>query len=267
MCKAQKAAQSQDAKNWPEDCAENSGPQREQFKAEDFLPFQFDFAEHFGVMISVFAAVLVLVAFVIGATFVGAEWNSGGMMNLLLWRPRRMPVLLTKLGVLLGGMLAVGVLVGAAWTAAFWVIGKYDGELGKLTSGVWRSFAISGARALALVLVFAAFGFALASLGRHTAMALGVAIGVGLASEIGLRIVFGIIQYPFGERWMLSTYAASWMEKSVTFRDYSTCDFRLGECNPKELIVTWHQSAWLFGVAFVVLVGAALWSIRRRDVT
>ena len=29
-------------------------------------------------------------AFVIGASFVGAEWNSGGMMNLLLWRPQRL---------------------------------------------------------------------------------------------------------------------------------------------------------------------------------
>jgi hypothetical protein len=33
------------------------------------------------------------------------------------------------------------------------------------------------------------------------------------------------------------------------------------------MIITWHQSAWLFGAALVVLIGAALWSIRRRDVT
>ena len=39
----------------------------------------------------------------IGASFVGAEWNSGGMMNLLLWRPQRLKVLSTKLAALLAG--------------------------------------------------------------------------------------------------------------------------------------------------------------------
>jgi hypothetical protein len=33
------------------------------------------------------------------------------------------------------------------------------------------------------------------------------------------------------------------------------------------MIITWHQSAWLLCAALVVLVGAALCSIRRRDVT
>jgi hypothetical protein len=66
---------------------------------------------------------------------------------------------------------------------------------------------------------------------------------------------------------MLSTYVAAWMEKSLTLRDYPTCDFSLGECKPKEMIITWHQSAWLLCAALVVLVGAALCSIRRRDVT
>ena len=39
-----------------------------------------------------FAAILALVGFVIGASFVGAEWSTGGMMNLLLWRPKRLTV-------------------------------------------------------------------------------------------------------------------------------------------------------------------------------
>ena len=58
-------------------------------------------------MITTLAALLALVAFVIGASFVGAEWNSGGMMNLLLWRPQRLQVLGTKLAALLVGLTAL----------------------------------------------------------------------------------------------------------------------------------------------------------------
>jgi len=54
-------------------------------------------------MVTTFAAVLALVAYIVGASFVGAEWSSGGMMNLLLWRPRRLQVLGTKLAVLRRG--------------------------------------------------------------------------------------------------------------------------------------------------------------------
>ena len=53
---------------------------------------------------------------------------------------------------------------------------------------MWQSFALDGARGIGLILAVAAIGFGLASLGRHTAMALGAAIGVFVISEIGLRI-------------------------------------------------------------------------------
>ena len=122
-------------------------------------------------------------------------------MNLLLWRPRRLPVLLTKLAASCSAACsAVTVVFGALWTAAFWAIGKFDGNIGKLTSGVWQSFALAGARGVGLVLAVAAIGFGLASLGRHTAMALGAATGVVVVSEIGLRIALPLMQVPFPDR-------------------------------------------------------------------
>ena len=41
----------------------------------------------------------------------------------------------------------------------------------------------------------------------------------------------------------------------------------MGECQPAKLLVTWHQSALAVRPAAAVLVGGALWSMRRRDVT
>ena len=71
------------------------------------MPYQFDFREEFGAFISIFAGILALFGFVVGASFVGAEWNTGGMMNLLLWRPKRLPVLFTKLAALLSAVLGL----------------------------------------------------------------------------------------------------------------------------------------------------------------
>jgi hypothetical protein len=189
------------------------------------------------------------------------------MMNLLLWRPRRIPVLVTKLGVLLGSILGVAALIGALWTAAFWAIGRYDGQLGTLTSGVWQSFGLTGVRGVTVVLLAATVGFCLASIGRHTAMALGVGIGVAVVSEIGLRIAFELVQVRFGERFTLSTYLIAWFGKKATLYDYRACEFAQGQCNPGELVITWQHAGLLFAVVLALALGGAFWSMRRRDVT
>jgi len=266
-CEALKAGGATDLDmRYGPNCGKDYAPTREMFSAENYLPFEFTFRDEFGPSVMVFSAAVALVAFVIGASFVGAEWHSGGMMNLLLWRPRRIPVLLTKLGVVLATMFGVTVVLGALWTVAFWLIGRYDGVLGKLTAGVWQSFALTGARGATLVLLAAAIGFGLASLGRHTAMALGVGIGGIVVSEIGLRIALQIVEVPFADRYVVSTYVTAWLNKEFTLYDYRSCAFSMGQCNPAELTVTWQHSAIVFGVALALVLGGAIWSMRRRDI-
>jgi hypothetical protein len=70
------------------------------------------------------------------------------------------------------------VLTVAGWTGAFWTTASYRGSTANMTSGV--SFALTGLRGLALVLAAGVVGFALASLGRHTALALGDALGLAV---------------------------------------------------------------------------------------
>lgn len=248
-------------------CDEITGPPPGTYDMDWYLPYEFDFRKQFGTFVSVFASLLALFAFVVGASYVGAEWSSGGMMNLLLWRPRRLAVLFTKLGVLLGTVLGVGAVFGAAWTATFWAIGRYDGRLGHLTSGVWRSFALDGARGLGLALAAGAIAFGLASLGRHTGMALGAAMAAGVISEIGLRIVMSIMDVTFGDRYVLSTYAISWLMKEYKLTDWSSCDYVAGACEAKEFIVTWQDSAVVLGTGTALILVAAVWLMRRRDIT
>jgi ABC-2 type transport system permease protein len=268
-CEAAKARGEDITQRFPPNCGDDPqfAPQPEWFDASWSLPYEFHFRDQFGIFISVFAGILALFGFIVGASYVGAEWHSGGMMNLLLWRPRRLPVLFTKLGVLLGGVLGVTVVLGALWTIAFWFMGKYDGRTGKMTQGAWESFALSGARGVGLVLAVTAVAFGLASAGRHTAMALGVAIGLGVVSEIGMRIALGIAGVPFGDRWVLSTYAMAWFEKRWELQDFQSCNFTMGECQPDTFVVTWQQSALVFGVGTAAVLAAAVWLMRSRDIT
>ncbi|ASW56969.1 ABC transporter permease subunit [Plantactinospora sp. KBS50] len=251
---------------YPPDCGEGFLPRREEFQTDWYLPYQFNFREEFDTFLSVFAGIFVLFAFIVGASFVGAEWSTGGMMNLLLWRPKRLTVLGTKLAALLTGMLGLALGLGALWTLAFWLIARYRGTTGKLTSGLWQSLGLTGARGLGLVLAVAVIAFGLASIGRHTAMALGVAVAVGVLSEIGLRTVLHVAGVHFADRYVLSSYALSWFLKKWPLQDYAACDFAQGVCRPAEYVVTWQHSAWVFGLGTLAVLVTSLWLMRRRDV-
>lgn len=252
--------------DFSEDCEAYPPPSREDFLVEWYLPPTFDFRNEFGEYILAFAAILAVIAFVLGASFVGAEWASGGMMNLLLWRPQRLRVLLAKAAALLTGVTGFTVVAALAWTAAFWVIAKYRGISVGMTSGAWKSFALTELRGLLLVLVAGLVGFALASVGRHTAMALGAALGVVVVGQFGLGMVLMMANVRYFEMWLLPTYVLAWIQKKVTLIDYNSCDYSAGYCQPKTMDIVWQDAGLLFSAIVVLLFGVAMWMMRRRDI-
>nr|MDT0660233.1 ABC transporter permease subunit [Micromonospora sp. DSM 115978] len=266
-CERAKADGTATEDRYPADCADIADPPRDAFQAEWYMPATFEFKDEFGSTVTTLAAILALVGFVVGASFVGAEWSTGGMMNLLLWRPRRLQVLLTKLAALLAGLFAVTVVTAAAWTAAFWAIGSMRGTTAGMTAGTWQSFALTGLRGAVLVLIASAVGFAVASFGRHTALALGGAIGVIVVGQFGLGILLSMANVKFIEAWLLPTYLLAWMDKSVELENWNACNFSMGQCEPDKLELTWQHSSLLFGVALLISLGAATWAMRSRDIT
>jgi ABC-2 type transport system permease protein len=256
------------ASDFPPDCAQMYTPTREDFDYRWNMPATFDFRDKFGDLVTAFAAVLGLMAFVIGASYVGAEWNSGGMMNLLLWRPQRLRVLGTKLLALLVGLAALTVVAAAAWTGVFALIANLRGSTASMTSGAWQSFAIMEVRALVAVLVAGAIGFGLASIGRHTALALGAAVGVAVVLQFGLYVVLSMAKVKFAEVLLLPLWAAAWMKKSFEIQDYNSCDFSgYNGCEPAKLTLTWPMAGGLMAIAVVLVVSAAMWTMRSRDIT
>ena len=160
-------------------------PQREWFQAEQFMPPTFNFRNDAEDFVVTWAILLAMFSFIIGASFVGAEWRSGAMMNLLTWRPQRLQVLGTKLMALLASLAAFSVVSFGLWTAAMVGIASAHGTMEKMTNGAWQSYGLTGLRGLGMILAFGAVGFGLASIGRHIGLALGMALGVIILASSG----------------------------------------------------------------------------------
>ena len=253
--------------NWGGNCDNIWTPTPEEFDYNWFMPQSFEFVPEFPDMISVFAVVLAAAAFLIGASFVGAEWNSGGMMNLLLWRPQRLRVLGTKLGVFLGWLTGVALLLAAVWTGVFRLVAEFRGTTDKLTPGAWQSLGLMGLRGLALIVVSGALGFALASLGRHTGMALGALIGIG-AVQIGVYVVAQLAGAKYPDAFLAPLWGFAWLYKEFELEDYNSCNYSsTAGCELDKFTLTWQAAGTGMAVLAVIVVGAAMWTMRKRDIT
>jgi ABC-2 type transport system permease protein len=236
-----------------------------------FLPRTWTFATDGQTTIVLFGGVLALFGFAVGASFIGAEWHSGGMMNLLLWRPRRVALLAQKLGALLLAVLASGLALGALWALMIWGIVSTRGEMGHMTSGLWQSYALTGARSVALALAATAVGFAIASIGRHTATALGVAVGYVVLIEAGGLILLSMLNVARPERFLLSHYVAAWLLQTQHYAGATVCTGLAGGSSNCVTQGSWAMrpgsAAEVLGILTAALLVWASVSFWRRDVT
>lgn len=244
------------------------GPRPEDFRPEYYMPSTYDFKAAFVGMATVWAMIMAFVGLIIGASYVGAEWSSGGMMNLLTWQPRRVRVLGTKLLTLAGVMAAWSAIIFVAWVGLQWLIGTFRGTTAGMTSGTWQSFGLTGLRGIGLILGGAIFGFVLASLGRRTAVAMGVLIALIIVAQFGLTLILFAARVPFPTLYFFGNHLTAWMEGHTRVYDESSgaCNFNFGTCEPPYIDLTWQMSGGIVGAVLLVLVGAAMLQIKRRDV-
>lgn len=233
---------------------------------QDFLPASFNLARTGPDLFRALGAMLALFGFAVGASFIGADWSSGGVITLLLWRPRRIAVWLGKLASLLLGVLGVSAVFSALWYATLWVLASRGGSTA-MTGGELRSLGLTDLRAVVLALAAATIGYAVSSLGRNTATALGVAVGWVVISEVGSRIIFEVIGATRPERWFLSTYVSAWLSNGVRLWDESPCQDASKACIPIEWSISMQRAALVGTVLLLTVAGTALYAFRRRDVT
>ncbi|GGL87766.1 MULTISPECIES: ABC transporter permease subunit [Micromonospora] len=253
----------EEPEDYPAECSVLDPGQRDRLPvAADHLSGVFTFADEARGLLYFLVAFLVLFGFLVGASYIGADLNSGGVVNLLLWRPRRLTVLTAKLGTLLGAVLLLSLVASAGYLGTFWLIGQSAGLPGNLDGEFWQSLATRHGRGLVLVLLATVLGFALATLGRHTAAALGTVAAYAVVWELGARLVMELVDVRQVDRWMLSSHLIAWLTGRYAFWGEMVCgpDGCTGE-----FVLTART-------ALVVLLGltgglclAAFAAFRRRD--
>ncbi|SCL52566.1 ABC-type transport system involved in multi-copper enzyme maturation, permease component [Micromonospora citrea] len=249
----------------PDDCGEVDPARMERAPvAADYLTGVFTFASEAEPLLYFLIAFLVLFGFLVGASYIGADLNSGGVVNLLLWRPRRLTVLGAKLGTLLGATALLSLVASAAYLGAFWLIAQVAGRPGRLDGEFWQSLGAVWGRGVLLALLFTAAGFAVATLGRHTSAALGAVAGYLVVWELGARLVMEILDVVKVERYMLSSYVAAWLNGGVDFWDDACAPTATVSCSAF-YTVTWQPALVVLLGLTGALTAAAFAVFRRRD--
>ena len=143
---------------------------------QDFVerrPFSLDVDGRGGLVVVAIATAAL--AFLLGATYVGAEWSTRSMVALLFWEPRRLKVMATKLLVLAAASAALAVAAQATWLlAARYLLAARRGTTA-VPDGTWGELLAGAGRGVLLVVLLGLLGFGIANLLRNSAAAFGAA--------------------------------------------------------------------------------------------
>lgn len=238
------------------DCEMYYGP--EGIDASQYLGNVLSFAEEAPTQVGFLGLVFIVCALLMAGSFVGAEWTSGGMTNLLLWRPRRLPVFAAKLGAVLLWVLGLTLVTSALHLGGLYLIARTRGEVGELTASWWTDNLVLGGRLLALVAVAVVVGFTLSMIGRRTVVALGAVVGYVVLVEYVLRGMLYMVDLVRVEYWMLSTYVIAWVAGGNSV--YSGMD------GAENFVGQWHGGGVVLAVTGVLLaISATLFARRDAD--
>lgn len=190
---------------------------------------------------------LVIAAWMLGASSIGAEWHAGTVPTLLTWEPRRIRVLAAKLLACAAGIFLLVVGLQAILGSAFAFVASLRGTT-EGADGAWFEEVAGLAFRVATVCGIAgAVGFSIASIGRNTAGALGVGF-------LYLAAIEGLIRAlrPAWQPWLLGDNAALFIVGDAS----SFSDIGRSPAGAGLLLATY--AACLFVVAVALF--------RRRDV-
>jgi hypothetical protein len=235
----------------------------EDFRVEDFVSKSpFDFASTGEGGAAGFGGAAAIIAFLVGATWIGAEWSTRSLVALLFWVPQRLRVMAAKIAVLVVAAALFGVLMQLAWLAMAGILDAFAGSGEPLPDGFWGSLLALQGRSVLLVVLVALIGFGLANLTRNTGAALGVGFVYFSILETALRIL-----RPAWEPWLLSNNAVGLVEPGGT---------RLflqegppgpdGMMQPTEYVISNLQGGIYLGVVTAVAVGVGVVLFTRRDI-
>lgn len=156
--------------------------------------------------VSIFFLVL---AIVIGASFVGAEYKFGTVENLLLWEPRRSRVLLTKFAAGFSSSFVLTAAVLGLLSALLFAVAALRGTTTGVDSRFWIDLFSVLARAGIAGGLFFIIAMSVAVIARNTTASVGVLLGWFVISNIVIQLVARWFR-----RWELFTNATAFITES-----------------------------------------------------
>lgn len=133
----------------------------------------FSYSRMDGVLLGT-AVPLIIAAFLLGASLIGAEWRAGTMTTMLTWESDRLRLFLTKLGVAVLVCVGFALAVHLTLMLAMLPVAALRGSLAGTGGDFVRTLLETLGRSSLMIGVAAALGFAIGATGRNTAAALGV---------------------------------------------------------------------------------------------
>jgi hypothetical protein len=242
------------------------GPVRaSDFSVADFLdprPFSLgDFGTGGATAVAVGCSAL---AFLIGASFVGAEWTSRSLVSLLFWEPRRGRVLSAKALVVGGAAAAIGIAGQVAWLAGAALLQAVAGDDQPLPHGFWGDLTGVAGRGVLLTVLVGLLGSGLTNLVRNTGAALGVAFVYLVIVENAARAL-----RPRWQPWLLTENVGALLQPGG-MRVVLSYDAPPGagpSWQPEQYLITHLHAGLLLGAGTVVVAGAGIWLFHRRDIS
>jgi len=146
---------------------------------------------------------LILAGWLLGASFIGADWRVGTITTLLTWEPRRPRVIVAKVLVCAVSVFALAMALQAVLGGVLSLDAVFRGTTEGVDASWWRESSGVAVRAATVASVASVVGFAVASIGRNTAAALGAGFAYLAVIE---NLVRGL--RPGWQRWLFTDNAA-----------------------------------------------------------
>lgn len=212
--------------------------------------------------VGVGAAVAAL-AFIIGATYVGAEWSSRSMVSLLFWEPRRLKVMATKLGVTAAAAVMLGVVAQAVWLVSAELMARTRGTTDALPRHFWTDLFAQQGRSTLLVVIAALIGFGIANLVRNTGASLGVGFVYFAIVENAVRVM-----RPGWQQWLLTDNAAALVTKGghrIYLYESATSGGSMDGMPERQVLLSNLHGGLFLCLVTAALLAVGVWSFKRRD--
>ena len=205
---------------------------------------------------------MAVAAFLVGATYVGAEWHAGTMQALLFWEPRRGRVLAGKALALVGVMVVATLALQVLVYLGTYVTAATRGSTEGVTDGLHQANALTMLRGMGIVTTTALLGFAVAGLARITGAALGAAF-----------VYFAIIENmvrglrPGWQRFLIGENIVAVLNKQIRVAPANSRNLIDAFIEDRMYVLTSTRGAITLALYLTLLIGIFYVTFTRRDVT